>query len=192
MSMTFDLSPDLEREIRAALTGRLPPTADGSAESLRARDNFALAAIAELRPNTREEIMLAVLGFAANAHAHHYLYLAGQHRADITEVLRCRNKAIAKMREARKAFESLRLLRQARLPAQPVAPKRKPAPRQLPRRSATPLENVSDEELIQHLIEARARVVAPRTQAAAERAEPAPAKPAAPAFEWPPISPTIH
>lgn len=192
MTMTFDLPPDLEREIRAALAGRLPPTADGSAESLQARDNFALAAIADLKPNSREEVMLAVLAIAANAHAHHYLFLAGQHRADITEVMRCRSKAIAKMREARKAFETLRLLRQARLPAQPVAPKRKAAPKRVPRREAMPLQDISEEELIQHLIAARARVLAPETQAAAERVEPAPAKPAAPAFEWPPISPTIH
>ena len=205
MTMTFDLPADLEQEIRAELTARLPPTVDGTLDSLQARDLFALTAVADLKPHNRAEAMLAVQAITATAHAHHYLYLAGQHRADVTEVIRCRSKAIAKMQESHKAFAALRALRQARIPALAAtggpAPMRKAAPRRRAQFVREPLDIVTDAELIEHLIEARKRVLAPTQPETTPAAKPQSAanpqtvdKPqtAAPAFHWPPISPTIH
>ena len=109
-----NLPPSVARHTLYVLTEALPPPITDMPEERAARDETAIAAVAELHPGNTIEARLAARVVAADAHAMDCLRLAGQPGRQPEDGRRCRSQAVTMMRAAQSALLALRSMQAAR------------------------------------------------------------------------------
>jgi hypothetical protein len=124
-----NLPPSVARHTLYVLTEALPPPITDIREERAARDEAAIAAVAELHPGNAIEARLAARVVAADAHAMDCLRLAGQPGRQPEDGRRCRSQAAAMMRAAQSGLHALRSMQAARAKSDTVlASEQRPHP----------------------------------------------------------------
>jgi hypothetical protein len=120
MSVTLslpNLPPAVARYTLFELTEGLPPPVTDMPEERAARDEAAIAAVADLRPANAFEARLAVRAVAADAQAMQCLRFAGQPGQPPEKAHGLRAQALAMMRASQGALRSLQGIQAARAKA---------------------------------------------------------------------------
>jgi hypothetical protein len=112
-----NLPPAVARYTLFELTEGLPPPVTDMPEERAARDEAAIAAVADLRPENAFEARLAVRAVAADAQAMQCLRFAGQPGQPPEKAHGLRAQALAMMRASQGALRSLQGLQAARAKA---------------------------------------------------------------------------
>jgi hypothetical protein len=112
-----NLPPAVARYTLFELTEGLPPPVTDMPEERAARDEAAIAAVADLRPANAFEARLAVRAVAADAQAMQCLRFAGQPGQPPEKAHGLRAQALAMMRASQGALRSLQGLQAARAKA---------------------------------------------------------------------------
>jgi hypothetical protein len=137
-----NLPPAIARHTLYVLTEALPPPISNLPEERAARDEAAIAAVADLRPATAFEARLAARTVAADAYAMDCLRLAGLPGKPPEDARRCKSQAATMMREAGSALRSLQSLQAARAKTEAEAA---PAPSEAPATAAPPPLDIAAE-----------------------------------------------
>jgi hypothetical protein len=103
-----NLPRPIARHTLFMLTEALPPPLGNLPEERAARDEAAVAAVADLQPADAYQARLAARSVGADAHAMDCLRLAALAGRDSDEARRCRAQAVAMARTAEAALRSLR------------------------------------------------------------------------------------
>jgi hypothetical protein len=112
-----NLSPAVARYTLFELTEGLPPPVTNMPEERAARDEAAIAAVADLRPANAFEARLAVRAVATDAQAMQCLRFAGQPGQPPEKAHGLRAQALSMMRASQGALRSLQGLQAARVKA---------------------------------------------------------------------------
>ena len=144
-----NLPPSVARHTLYVLTEALPPPITDIREERAARDEAAIAAVAELHPGNAIEARLAARVVAADAHAMDCLRLAGQSERLPEDGRRCRSQAATMMRAAQSGLHALRSCRPRAANQLPCLP-RSSAPIRRHRSRGRPVRAPSSQTRLTH------------------------------------------
>ena len=143
-----DLPRPIARHTLFVLTEALPPPLGDLPEERIARDEAAVAAVADLRPADAYQARLAARSVGADAHAMDCLRLAALAGRDSDEARRCRAQAAVMARTAEAALRSLRAQQAAGAKpnhaAAPALSEAPPPPVPAPSRTTPPSDIVAE------------------------------------------------
>lgn len=118
MTIFATIPTSLMRFILGQLYSALPPVPGQDPDTLEARNQVALAAIARLTPMNTAEALLAVHAIACEAHASSALREAVLHHQDIRLVGQARAQSALMIREAMQVRKELRVMQEERRSAE--------------------------------------------------------------------------
>lgn len=118
MTLVTTLPAPLQRFVLGQLYKALPPAPDDTPETLTARNDIALLAIASLTPMNTAEALLAVQAIASEAHALSALHEANRYHHDPTAVRQSRAQSAMMTRQGAQARKELRIMQEERRDAE--------------------------------------------------------------------------